>query len=179
MRRRVVCPRSHPASPYVRGTAPLPARGLRRPRHSSQYLPGGRPGVAPCSGSSTPSPMARSICPGGDPASPHVRGLRRPHLWLAVFARGETRRRPMFGVFDALTYGSQYLPGGRPPGTPHGGPLRCGWGLRRPPVGRSIAGVPTPLRRPLAALGALVRSRLGRSIARVPASASSFAAVEG
>jgi hypothetical protein len=39
MRRRVVCPRSHPASPYAR-----PFQGLA---YGSQYLPGGRPPEPP------------------------------------------------------------------------------------------------------------------------------------
>src|SRR5260370_29579322 len=72
MRRRVVCPRSHPASLYVRGLLPAAA--------GSQCCPRGDPRT-PCrsmSAACCPLQRARSAVPGGDPRTPmslDVRGL--------------------------------------------------------------------------------------------------------
>jgi hypothetical protein len=70
MRRRVVCPRSHPASLYVR----RPPASFPSARSAPNFS------VALCSGVFIPSPPARSICPRGPPhhrCAPVRRHLRR------------------------------------------------------------------------------------------------------
>jgi hypothetical protein len=61
MRRRVVCPRSHPASPYLR-------RLFGRLRYGSRYFPGGYP----------PEPPCRPILAGCAPTGAPPRGSLRP-----------------------------------------------------------------------------------------------------
>ena len=71
MRRRVVCPRSHPASPYLR-------RLIGRLRYGSRYFPGGRPPGAPM------SPFARGCASTSAPPSGLAAPYRWPRAWLAA-----------------------------------------------------------------------------------------------
>ena len=108
MRRRVVCPRSHPASLYAR--RPSVARA-----NSSQYLPGGTTPRTPRSALRAQSLYARRPSVARANSSQYRPGGTTPRTpRSALRAQSLYARRPSV----ARANSSQYHPGGRPPGPP-------------------------------------------------------------
>ena len=128
MRRRVVCPRSHPASLYARASLG-PRRGLAVFSRGDTPGPPGRPMLGPLWALAGGS----QYFPGGHPRTPgslYARASLGPRRGLAVLSRGDTPGPPgrsMLGPFWPSPGARSIFPGDTrgPPGRPMLTPFRA------------------------------------------------------